>query len=341
MTSSPYDFAYVRNALDEVAILAVTDTQGKILFANEKFCQISKYSRDELIGQDHRLINSQYHPKEFFRDLWSTIKSGRVWRGEVKNRAKDGTFHWLDTTIVPILDENQNVCQFMAIRYDITPYKKAQEAIGLIPQQILQAQEEERLKIAREIHDDLGQLLVALKIYLANQTVDLTAKYPELKKLADNLKDKVSEIIEKTRDLSHELSPLGLSHFSLVGSIKELMTSMSGGKDITMTFTHRNVSRIDLGDKKIMIYRIIQGALMNVMKHARARRVDMRMGRQKDKVYLSIKDNGIGFHIHEKRKGGLGLALMRERAKLIGAKLTIKSHVGTGTEIRLLVPIKE
>lgn len=341
MTNSPYDLDYVRNAFDEIAILAVTDREGKILFANEKFCQISKYSREELIGQNHRLINSQYHPKDFFRDLWDTIISGRVWRGEVRNRAKDGTFYWLDTTIIPILDEKGSVCQFMAVRYDITPYKKAQEAIGLIPQQILQAHEDERLKIAKEIHDDLGQLLVALKIYLTSQTMDLTAKYPELKKLADNLKTKVSEIIEKTRDLSHELSPLGLSHFSLVGSIKELISSMNCDKDRAIKFTHRNITRVDLGEKKIMIYRIIQGALMNVVKHSRARWVEVRMGRLKDKVYLVIKDNGVGFYIHEKRKGGLGLALMRERAKLIHAKLTIKSRVGAGTEIRLLIPIKD
>lgn len=341
MAHSTYDLDYVRNAFDEVAILAITDREGKILFANDKFCQISKYSREELVGQNHRLINSQYHPKDFFRDLWDTISGGRVWRGEVRNRAKDGTFYWLDTTIIPILDDNKTVYQFMAVRYDITLYKKAQEAIGLIPQQILQAHEEERLKIAKEIHDDLGQLLVALKIYLTSQTMDLTVKYPELKKLADNLKTKVSEIIEKTRDLSHELSPLGLSHFSLVGSIKELISSMNCNKDTAIKFTHRNISRVDLGEKKIMIYRIIQGALVNVVKHANARRVEVSMGRMKDKIYLAIKDNGVGFHIHERRKGGLGLALMRERAKLIHAKLTIKSRVGAGTEIRLIIPLKD
>jgi signal transduction histidine kinase len=272
--------------------------------------------------------------------LWETITSGHVWRGEVRNRSKDGTFYWLDTTIIPILDDNQKVSQFMAVRYDITTYKKAQEAISLIPQQILQAHEDERLRIAKEIHDDLGQHLVALKIYLASQTMGLTEKYPELKKLSEELKDKVSTIIEKTRDLSHELSPLGLSHFSLVGSIKDLIGSMSHDKGAVIKFNHRKISDVDLGESKIMVYRIIQGALMNVVKHARASQVDVSMVRQKDKICLSIKDNGVGFHIHEKRKGGLGLALMRERAKLIHSKLTIKSHAGTGTDIRLVIPIK-
>jgi PAS domain S-box-containing protein len=123
------ELAAMQTAVSEAAIVAITDVTGKIEQVNDNFVRISKYSREELIGQDHRLLNSGLHPKEFIRDLWVTIANGKVWRNELRNRAKDGSFYWVDTTITPIRNEHDKVIKYMAVRFEVTARKQAEEAL--------------------------------------------------------------------------------------------------------------------------------------------------------------------------------------------------------------------
>ena len=172
-----------RYALDQSSILAITDARGRISFVNERFCEISKYPRDELIGRDHNILNSGYHPPDFFKKMWQTITSGEVWHGDIRNRAKDGSYYWVDTTIVPVVDEGSSQPrEYIAVRNEITRRKDTEAALERSVAQLAEAnlrlrqEHEKRLQaekmasigmlaagVAHEINNPLSGVMACLE----------------------------------------------------------------------------------------------------------------------------------------------------------------------------------
>lgn len=194
-----------RFALDMSSIVAFTDPKGRITHVNDRLCQISQYTAEELIGQDHRLLNSGYHSKGFFSELWGTIKSGNVWRGEVRNRTKDGSIYWVDTTIVPFLDASGEPEQYVAIRNEVTQRKAGQAALESSIRE---------LSAARE-HD-------------ADRTKDLAVANRELTEAQSQLKEEQAKLIQAEKLSSIGLLAAGVAHeinnplFGVIACLKAL-----------------------------------------------------------------------------------------------------------------------
>ncbi len=185
----------LRYALDQSAIVAITDVKGTIKYVNDKFCEIAKYSRADLLGQDHRILNSGHHPKEYIRELWRTIASGAVWRGEFRNRASDGSIYWVDTTIVPFLNERGKPYQYLAIRYEVTARKMAEEQ--LINQAALARLGEMVAVVAHEVRNPLAGLRGVLQI-LSQRLEPQRSEHPivlEMIKRLDALNARVNDLL--------------------------------------------------------------------------------------------------------------------------------------------------
>ncbi|MFS0763607.1 sensor histidine kinase [Peribacillus phoenicis] len=318
-------------ALDASSIVAITDQRGTIKYVNDQFCRISKFSKEELIGQDHRIINSGFHSKEFFDNLWKTISSGEVWKGEIKNKAKDHTYYWVDTTIVPFLDEFQKPYQYLAIRYEVTQRKLAEEEIQKMTGKIIDVQEEERKRISRELHDDIGQNLYSHLITINRLQTEMD--HP----LLDQMQDEATEIIEALRHLSWELRPSVLDDLGLFPAIRSLLGQFSEHHHIKVHFECYLNCRLNT-NKEITIYRIIQEALTNIRKYAQTEEATVTIQEIEEEVRVEIEDKGKGFDL-EKVTRGVGLFSMEERARVCGGNLILHSREGKGTKVILKMPL--
>ncbi|MCS6837777.1 MAG: PAS domain S-box protein, partial [Bdellovibrionaceae bacterium] len=299
-------------ALDQAAIVAATDRRGIITYVNDKFCEISGYQREELLGQTHRIINSGYHDANFFKDLWQTIASGRVWRGEIKNRAKDGRYYWVATTIVPFVNERQQVYQYLSIRQDITELKKAQETIlqqqaQLVTASKLSALGELAAVLTHEINNPLSVVLGRVEMLLnllQNKDAVSKQKLIEMLESIQVTAQRIEKIMKTVQALAHQ-SDSEYPEKVTVRSVIESVLDIFGPR----LKRHQVAVRVDIPDdqwsletRPTEVFQILSNLLSNAIDAVRElpedRWVAIRVSRKDRGFQFCVEDSGPGVGSH-------------------------------------------
>jgi PAS domain S-box-containing protein len=335
-------------ALDAAAIVARTDRAGRITFVNDKFCEISGYARHELIGQDHRLVNSGTHTAEFMSELWRTIGDGKVWRGEIRNRAKDGNPYWVDTTIVPLFDAEGLPHEFIAIRFDITARKEAEARLR---NQAAMTQLGEMATImAHEVRNPLAGIAGALQIIHDRLPVGGEERniVMDMRERLHALNARLTDVLSFARPQALQLAEHDLRQMTeaVVAQVREDPKFSA----LVMQVSGENV--VCLVDAVLL-----QGALLNLALNAAQAmagtgRIRFDIETRGERVVCSVADDGPGipmavrarvfrpFFTTKSHGTGLGLAIVRRVVEQHGGEISLHCPPAGGTVVRMVLPVR-
>lgn len=352
-------FEQLNFALNSSAIVAITDVSGKILHVNDKFVEISGFRREELLGQDHRILNSGHHSKEFFEDLWKTIGQGKVWRAQVRNKRKEGSYYWVDSTIVPLKNVKGKIHQFVALRYDITDQKAAEEDLVVASTKALdaaRAKSEFLANMSHEIRTPLNAIIGMADILSETPlSADQTRYVGIFKRAGDSLLSVINDILDisKIEVGQLRLEKLAFNLRSTLEDSIEMHFSRALEKGIEMNLNYAASFREWYMGDSHRIRQIISNLISNAVKftHQGSITISARPNEshRKGNILISIQDTGIGIPAHKlgslfesftqvdssvtRRYGGtgLGLSICKNLAQMMGGEVWIESIEGRGT----------
>ncbi|MBP2239787.1 PAS domain S-box-containing protein [Cytobacillus eiseniae] len=339
----------IKFALDQSSIVAFTNEKGIITNVNDRFCEISKFSRDEIIGKTHSVINSGYHPREFFLELWKTIGSGEVWKGEIQNKAKDGTLYWVDTTIVPFINEKGKPYQYLAIRNDITERKKNEEIMHR--QDKLATVGQLAAGVAHEIRNPLTSMRGYTEFLQLDETNTERQEYLEI--ILDEI-DRVNNIVEDFMMLAKPKTVV-LVEKNIIPILKNVLTLFE------FEARKRNIKiALEFNDDDILVEcdeNRLKQVLINFVKNGMEAmptggEIIIKTRIVNQSVHISIKDTGIGippeklkrigepFYTTKKKGNGLGLMVSFHIIESHAGKIDVESELNKGTTFTIKLPAK-
>ncbi len=354
----------IKFALDQSAIVAITDLQGQIIYANDHFCDISKYSRQELLGNTHRIVNSGYHAPEFFQQMWRTIGQGQVWKGEIRNQAKDETFYWVETVIVPQLDENNTPYQYVSIRREISDRKKAEA-------EILKSLKRERelndLKtrfvsmVSHEYRTPLTTILSSLDLLEHYGHCSTPQEKREFFQQIRTAVQKMTELLEDVLSFNKAESGLISLHPAPVDVVRFCEMLVLELQRITPTshqiqFTSEVKSLQGQMDEKLL-HHIFGNLISNAVKYTpEGGIIKFEVACQHQSVLFTVQDPGIGIPPDSMGKlfraffragnvgticgTGLGLSIVKHLVEIHQGIIQVESQVGVGSTFKVTLPLQ-